>query len=200
MRFNYKKIDWLAVLGFIILLAVVWFFGVIKAHASIPSDFGVMRKFYPTPPAMAYKFGIYHNGPFEVAKVFGRIANCSDADEDFIRIVSTTALRHNLDPRLLAATVAVESNCNTNAVSPKGALGLMGIMVPVWKTKFDFSNYNLLNEKDNLEIGAQILSDSIKKYGLNEGIHHYNGMGVGCQYCDSGYTSKILTLAGRSNV
>lgn len=194
IHFDHKKIDWWAILGFIILVIFVWIIGVTKARASFLSDYNIYRKFYPIPPAMAYKFGIYHDGPFEVAKVFGRIPGCSDEDEDYIKFVSSTAIRHSLDPRILAATIGIESHCNPLAISNRGALGSMQIMVPIWKDKFDFSNINLLNEHDNIETGAQILSDSIRNYGLNDGIRRYQGIGTG-QYVNYDYTNDVLKLS-----
>ena len=100
--------------------------------------------------------------------------------------------------RVLAATVAVESGCNQYATSTRGSIGLLQITPRTWRATYDFDHtYNLLNAGDNLRVGSMILSGFIKQYGLVSGLRHYNGMGVGCDTCDAGYTEKITALAAR---
>ena len=134
----------------------------------------------------------------DVARVFGRAPGCAEADSNLIGDVAKEALRVGLDARILAATVAVESSCDSMAVSRRGAVGLTQIMPKIWKGSFDFEHtINLFNPNDNLHAGATILSDLIKQHGLAEGIRHYNGTGTDCADCDGNYVPKILTLAGR---
>lgn len=134
----------------------------------------------------------------DVARVFGRAPGCAEADAKLIGNVATEALRTGIDPRILAATVAVESSCDAMAVSRRGAIGLTQIMPKIWKGQFDFEHtINLFNPNDNLHAGATIESGLIKQYGLAEGIRHYNGTGTDCADCDSNYVPKILALAGR---
>lgn len=134
----------------------------------------------------------------DVARVFGRSPGCAEADAALIGKVATEALRTGLDSRILAATVAVESSCDSMAVSRRGAIGLTQIMPKIWKGQFDFEHtINLFNPNDNLHAGATIESGLIKQYGLAEGIRHYNGTGTDCADCDSNYVPKILALAGR---
>jgi soluble lytic murein transglycosylase-like protein len=45
--------------------------------------------------------------------------------QELDRIVQTTAEKHRVDPRLVRAVIATESNWDTGAVSSKGAQGLM---------------------------------------------------------------------------
>ena len=134
----------------------------------------------------------------DVARVFGRAPGCAEADAKLIGDVAKEALRVGLDARILAATVAVESSCDSMAVSRRGAVGLTQIMPRIWKGSFDFEHtINLFNPNDNLHAGATILGDMIKQHGLTEGIRHYNGTGTDCADCDGNYVPKILTLAGR---
>lgn len=150
----------------------------------------------PKPPANWDKKSIFSTGLFEVAKVFGRsYGGCQNADADFIKYVNDTAVKAGIDPRISAATIAVESGCNSYAISNRGALGIMQIMIPAWKDKFNFEDINLLNAKDNIRVGDTILAGLIQQYGTSEGIRRYNGLGVGCPSCDGMYTAKILTLA-----
>lgn len=134
----------------------------------------------------------------DVARVFGRSQGCDNADPKLITAVATEAVNDNLDPRIFAAMIAVESACDPLAVSHSGAIGLSQVMVKVWKNQFDFSgSVNLLNPTDNLHVGATILSGLIKQYGVSAGVRRYNGTGVSCPDCDAGYVNKIVALAGR---
>ena len=135
----------------------------------------------------------------DVARVFGRAPGCADADSKLITDIATEAINDNLDPRILAATVAVESACDPFAVSPRGAIGLTQVVPRVWKAKFDFTHVNLLNPAENLHAGATILSDLIKQYGVAGGVRRYQGTGVACPSCDDSYVPKILALAGRKS-
>jgi hypothetical protein len=152
----------------------------------------------PQPNAKAFAYSVFRTAPLEVAKVFGRTPGCSDADAEMIQATARAAVEADLDPAIAAATVGVESACNQFAVSSKGAIGIMQIMPKVWKDKYDFAgDVNLFNRDTNLSVGAHIEADLINQYGTENGVRRYNGMGVGCDTCDAGYTSKILTLAGR---
>jgi transglycosylase-like protein with SLT domain len=134
----------------------------------------------------------------DVARVFGRAPGCAEANATLIGKVASEALRAGLDARVFAATVAVESSCDSMAVSRRGAIGLTQVMPKIWKGTFDFEHtINLFNSDDNLHAGATILSDLIKQYGLAEGVRHYNGTGTDCADCDGNYVPKILGLAGR---
>ena len=134
----------------------------------------------------------------DVARVFGRSQGCDNADPKLITAVATEAVNDNLDPRIFAATIAVESACDSMAISHSGAIGLAQVMPKIWKNQFDFTgSVNLLNPTDNLHVGGTILSGLIKQYGVAAGVRRYNGLGVDCPTCDSGYVSKIVALAGR---
>jgi len=185
-----------SLLAFVFMFLALVFFGVWTARASEDSILvHNVNRFYPRPPKL--EFSLYRTGPLEVAKVFGRSSGCQDADPELILETSSAALKTGLDPRIAAATIAVESNCNPYAVSKEGALGLMQVHVKTWRTEYDFSEVNLLNQHDNLQVGTEILSGLVRDYGVQEGIHRYNGLGVNCASCDSTYVIKILSLAGR---
>jgi hypothetical protein len=172
-------------------------FGGLYANMDAAEQFLFARQ-RPRVPAMAFTYSIFRTAPLEVAKVFGRTPGCADADADMINAVARAAIEAGLDPSVDAATVGVESACNQFAVSSKGAVSYMQIMAKTWKDKYDFTgSVNLFNREDNLRVGAHIEADLINQYGLEGGVRRYNGMGIGCDTCDAGYTSKILSLAGR---
>lgn len=153
-----------------------------------------------TTPVVEYKLGFTPRefaADLDVARVFGRSSGCAEASPTLITAVADEALRAGLDPRLLAATVAVESGCDPLAVSRRGAIGLTQVMPKLWKDKYDFTVINLFNTHDSLHTGAAILGGLVKQYGVIEGVKRYQGIGVGCDTCDDGYVPKILSLAGR---
>jgi len=172
------------------LLILIGVFGPVSSHYEQPT-----LRFRPTPPKLEYS--TLRTGPLEVAKVFGRSAGCADAESELIELTNEAAQRVGLDPKLAAAVVAVESNCNVFAVSTRGALGLMQIRPAVWKNQYDFEGVNLLNRRDNLKVGTEILAGLTEQYGISEGVRRYQGLGRDCESCDGAYTSKILNLAGR---
>lgn len=131
----------------------------------------------------------------DVARVFGRSQGCAEADPKLIREIADAALKVSLDPRIFAATIAVESGCNQYATSAKGAIGLCQITARTWKNTYDFEHqYNLLNPEDNLRVGAAILSGLVKQYGTAEGLHRYNGLGADG---DPSYAGKIESMEAR---
>jgi soluble lytic murein transglycosylase-like protein len=97
------------------------------------------------------------------------------------------AIDAGVSARLLAAVVFVESSCNPKAVSGRASVGLCQINPLVW----GHSRAELTNPERNLRIGASILSSYTHKYGLVEGLHHYNGLGNP----DNTYADKVLSVA-----
>jgi soluble lytic murein transglycosylase-like protein len=83
--------------------------------------------------------------------------------------------RHNLDPRLVASIVIVESRGDPFAISPSNAVGIMQIHVPTWAHTIDHEGINLFKIEDNIDFGVRILRDYVARYGDDEGIKRYNG-------------------------
>jgi soluble lytic murein transglycosylase-like protein len=194
-----KKLLQLEVLVGLILVGVFAMPSFGGVYANMDAQMQMMfAKQRPVPPALAFKYSVWRTAPLEVAKVFGRAPGCADADSELIEMTAKAAVTANLDPAILAATVATESACNPYAVSSRGAVGLTQIMPRIWSSKFDFAGtVNLFNREDNLKSGAQIEADLIAQYGTEGGLRHYNGMGTASADYDAGYTNKIISLAGR---
>lgn len=179
----------------IFLIALVLMITKARGSSAMP----ILVTHNPKPPAEAYKYSMYHDGPFEVAKVFGRSPACQNEDGDFIKTVSDASVTAGIDPRISASVIVVESGCNPFAVSSRGAIGLMQVMAKTWKDKFDFAgDVNLLNSRDNIRVGTKILAELVDKYGSSDGVRRYNGLGVDCSSCDAGYTGKVMAMAGRN--
>jgi soluble lytic murein transglycosylase-like protein len=89
--------------------------------------------------------------------------------------IVTSSSRHNIDPRLVASVLIVESRGNPFAISSRDAVGIMQIHVPTWAQTVDQEGINLFRIEDNVEFGVRILKDYIDRYGHDEGIKRYNG-------------------------
>jgi soluble lytic murein transglycosylase-like protein len=84
--------------------------------------------------------------------------------------------KHNLNPRLIASVMIVESRGNQFAISGKDAIGIMQIHLPTWGRTADREGVNLLKIEDNIDFGARILKNYIQQFGLWEGVRRYNGV------------------------
>ena len=73
---------------------------------------------------------------------------------NFREAVDRIAARNQLPPLLVHSVIKVESNYNPNAISPKGALGLMQL-IPATARRFGVSN--AFNPVENVEGGAKYL-------------------------------------------
>lgn len=86
-------------------------------------------------------------------------------DETFGKVMQ------KIDPNFLKSVIQVESAGRADAVSPKGAQGLMQVMPATAKEvagQLGMMNYNINKPEDNIAIGSKYLSDQIDKYGNKE--------------------------------
>lgn len=82
----------------------------------------------------------------------------SNSFEDFILSASS---RHSIDADLIRAVIKTESDFNSNARSPKGAMGLMQLMPDTARQHNIFDAYNPL---DNIEGGVRHLRLLLSRY------------------------------------
>lgn len=90
-------------------------------------------------------------------------------------LIEAAALKHNVQAAFVKSIVAVESNFNCDAVSPRGAIGLMQLM-PQTASQF---HVDPTDPAQNIDGGTRYLSYLLNKYhrarnGLSRAIAAYN--------------------------
>ena len=103
------------------------------------------------------------------ANSHGHQASPEEIDDSIVM----AAARHNVDPNLVRAVVKVESNFNSNAVSRKGAMGLMQLMP---KTARELKVKNPFDPQQNVDAGVRHLKYLLENYNgdVNLTLAAYN--------------------------
>lgn len=120
------------------------------------------------------------NARIQAANFRGHQSTPEDVDASIVM----AAARHNVDPNLVRAVVKVESNFNSNAVSRKGAMGLMQLMPA---TARQLKVKNPFDPDQNVDAGVRHLKQLLENYGgdVNLTLAAYNA-GAGAVARSSG--------------
>ncbi len=98
-------------------------------------------------------------------------------------VIREKALANDIDPFLIAAIIKVESNFRPDALSPKGARGLMQLMpdTAAWVSEQlaleFFDTKDLFEPAVNIQIGTWYLAHLLREFdnNLNVALASYNG-------------------------
>jgi soluble lytic murein transglycosylase-like protein len=116
---------------------------------------------------------------------FGNAARGRDFTQTEIdAAVERAAQRHSVDPNLVRALIKVESNFNPNAVSSKGAMGLMQLMP---QTARELHLTNPFDPDQNIDAGVRHLKKLMESFGgdVKLSLAAYNA-GAGAVFRSSG--------------
>jgi soluble lytic murein transglycosylase-like protein len=115
-------------------------------------------------------WNVRNPGDYRLRAVWGRqldqkvLANPRLARKPFQEHVVAAAKQTNLDPALIHAVIVAESNYNPNAVSAKGAQGLMQLL-PDTARRYGVMHREIKQPEKNIKAGAQYLADLLEMFG-----------------------------------
>ena len=96
--------------------------------------------------------------------------------KNILTIVQYEATRAGLNPQLILSIITIESKFNKNAISNKGAVGLMQVM-PFWKKLIGNDNQDLFDFQTNIRYGCIIFRYYLElhNWSINKALQQYNG-------------------------
>jgi soluble lytic murein transglycosylase-like protein len=97
----------------------------------------------------------------EPEEIFDPIEEPLSDKTPFEKVIRAAAARYGMDADLIHCVVAVESNFNAKAVSPKKASGLMQLLP---QTAARFGVKNIFDPEENVNAGTRYLKELLAKY------------------------------------
>lgn len=94
-----------------------------------------------------------------------KAASEAPSRSELVALARQAALEEGVDPTLVAPLIAVESGWNPEAVSPKGARGLMQLMPETARREFGLADPDkLFDPETNLRLGTAHLADLFERF------------------------------------
>ncbi|MGH9159402.1 MAG: lytic transglycosylase domain-containing protein [Vicinamibacteraceae bacterium] len=124
-----------------------------------------------------------------------------DPPLQYARLIEETSLRHQVDPQLVHAVIAVESRYQPRARSRKGAMGLMQLMPA---TARQYAVANPYDPAANVDAGVRHLRSLLDRFDLKLALAAYNAGEAAVQrfggvppYQETrDYIQRVLALVG----
>ena len=110
-----------------------------------------------------------------IESMLAKYSVASTVRQRVARAIVQSSQKYNIDPKLVASIVIVESRANPFAISNADAVGIMQIHMPTWGTTADKENLNLFRVEDNIALGVRILKGYVARHGLWTGVMRYRG-------------------------
>ena len=85
-------------------------------------------------------------------------------DVPYAREIRAAAMAHGVDPHLISSVIAVESNFNPRAISPKKAFGLMQLQL---RTAAHLAVRDVFDPNQNIDGGTRYLKELLGRYDQN---------------------------------
>lgn len=100
----------------------------------------------------------------------------ASTSNDIQHLVLEEAMNSNVPASLVLAVAKVESDFRTNALSPKGAMGVMQIMPATAVAKYGIKPEELWSARLNIQLGIDFLETLITRYNgrWDLALSHYN--------------------------
>ncbi len=170
----------------------------VQAELSIRSSLNAveasLRSMTPEPELDVAGLGLSREQLRVASYVAKKYRVALDEVQRYVRLAFQEAAQQRVDPMLVLAVMAVESNFKPAAQSHVGAQGLMQVHLVAHKDKFEpFGGKHMAYDPaTNIHVGIQILREYLRRTSSNEmALKHY--VGAAHHENDGGYAYKVLS-------